>query len=343
MNYNEFLKQLEKGNVQAVYYFYGEEKLLKKQALQKLEQLVLPQGLEDFNRDILEGDAASPKAVAETAMNLPFLAEKRMLLVKPPFPFQNKGKEGTEPLLDYLEHPNPQCCLVFLGEEPLKGNTVLGKRMKDYEVQFSPLKSGEMNEWIKSFLATSGREIHPAAAGYLSSINRLDLQSMEQELEKLVLYVPKQETIQLHHVEEIVTKTLESNVFGMVDSLSNRKANEALSMLKIILADGEPLIRLTVFLETHFRRLLLLKDFRSKGYSEIEIKERTGLHPFAIKKGIGQATNFSEKQLIQILSRLLELEVELKSTSTDKEILLERFILEICYETGGSINGSRIQ
>lgn len=342
MNYDGFLKQLKKGNLQDVYYFHGEEKLLKKQALGQLEKLLLPAGLEDFNKDILEGDSATPKLIAETAMNLPFMAEKRVLIVKPPYPFVTKGKDAVEPLLDYLEHPNPQCCLIFYAEEPLKGNTKLGKRMKDFEVEFAPLKSGELNQWIQSFLSEQGRDIHPAALGYLSSVNKLDLQSMEQELQKLVLYVPEGETIQLHHVEEIITKTLESNVFGLVDSLSSRRANDALQMYKIILAEGEPLIRLIIFLENHFRRLLLLKDLKQQGYSEGDIKDKTGLHPFAVKKGIGQAANFTEDQIIQILNRLLEIEVELKSTSTDKEILLERFILELCYEMGGRGHANRI-
>lgn len=340
MNYDSFLKQLHKGDIREVYYFYGEEKLLKKQALQELEKKILPDGLADFNKDILEGDAATPKLIAETAMNLPFLAEKRLLVVKPPYPFQGKGKDATEPLLHYLENPNPQCCLVFYAEEPLKGNTALGKQMKDYEVQFEPLKSGELNRWIENRIKEQGREIHPAALGYLSSVNKLDLQSMEQELQKLLLYVPETETIQLHHVEEIVTKTLEANVFGLVDSLSGRKANDAMQMLKIIQAEGEPLIRLMAFLQTHFRRLLLLKSLHSQHYSEADIRNKTQLHPYAIKKGIGQAAHFSEAQLIEILNRLLEIEVEMKSASTDKDILLERFILELCYDTGGRNNGS---
>ena len=35
-----------------MYFFYGEEKLLQDQALKALGKQILPEGLEDFNKDI---------------------------------------------------------------------------------------------------------------------------------------------------------------------------------------------------------------------------------------------------------------------------------------------------
>ena len=44
-----------------------------------------------------------------------------------------------------------------------------------------------------------------------------------------------------------------------------------------------------------------------------------------------QAERFSMKQLMDALERLLLIEVELKSTASNGEELLEQFVIELCY------------
>ena len=58
MDYHTLLKQLHKGEVHEIYFFYGEEKLLQDQALKALEKQILPEGLEDFNKDIVVEECA---------------------------------------------------------------------------------------------------------------------------------------------------------------------------------------------------------------------------------------------------------------------------------------------
>jgi len=137
--------------------------------------------------------------------------------------------------------------------------------------------------------------------------------------------------ITLRHVQEIVTKTVEANIFALSDSIGNKKGSEALQVLKDLFYLGESPFKLLGFLARHFRNLLLVKDYRSMGYDEGQIKEKTKLHPFVIKKSIRQAERFTIPQLIAALERLLLIEVELKSTTANGEELLEQFVIELCY------------
>ena len=113
MDYHTLLKQLHKGEIHEVYFFYGEEKLLQDKALKTIEQQILPEGLEDFNKDIVAGGVCTPKQIAEMAMNLPFMAERRLLIVQSPLPFlsipksDKAGQASVQYLLDYLELAHP--------------------------------------------------------------------------------------------------------------------------------------------------------------------------------------------------------------------------------------------
>lgn len=64
---------------------------------------------------------------------------------------------------------------------------------------------------------------------------------------------------------------------------------------------GESPFKLIGFLVRHFRNLILVKDYRQMGYGEGQIKEKTKLHPFIIKKSMRQAERFSMQQLIAAL------------------------------------------
>ena len=339
MDYHALLQQLHKGEVHAIYFFSGEELLLQQRALKALEQQLLPVGLEDFNKDVLSGADITPKQIAEMAMNLPFMAEKRLLIIQPPLPFlsipksDKAGQASVQYLLDYLEQPNPQCCLVFCGDSALGKTGALNKKLQEKAVQvdFAPLKGKVLEQWIVAYVTAAGRSIDRQAVEYLSAINSFDLQILEQELQKLLLYQMDAPVITLQHVQDIVTKTVEANIFALSDSIGNKNGSEALQVLKHMFYLGESPFKLIGFLVRHFRNLILVKDYRQMGYGEGRIKEKTKLHPFVIKKSMRQAERFSMQQLIAALERLLLIEVELKSTSANGEELLEQFVIELCY------------
>ena len=339
MDYHTLLKQLHNGEIHEVYFFYGEEKLLQDRALKALEKQILPDGLEEFNKDVISGADTSPKQIAELAMNLPFMAKRRLLIVQAPLGFlsipksDKAGQANVQYLLDYLESPNPQCTLVFCAEAALGKTGALNKKLQDIAVQveFAPLKGKVLENWIVQYVEAAGRKIDRQALEYLSSINSFDLQIMEQELQKLLLYRPEDPIITLNHVELIVTRTVEANIFALSDSIGSKNGNEALQTLRDMFYIGESPFKLLGFLNRHFRNLLLVKDYRSMGYHEAEIKEKTKLHPFVIKKSIRQAEQFTTAQLIGALEQLLVIETMLKSSSANGEELLEQFVIELCY------------
>ena len=339
MDYHTLLQQLHKGEVHEIYFFYGEEQLLQQRALKAMEQQLLPAGLEDFNKDIVSGADVTPKQIAEMAMNLPFMAERRLLLVQAPLPFlstpksDKAGQAALQVLLDYLEAPNPQCCLIFCGDGALGKTGTLNKALQEkaVQVEFAPLKGKVLEQWIADYVAAAGRKIDRQALEYLSAINSFDLQIMEQELQKLLLFRAEDPVITQHHVDAIVTKTVEANIFALSDSIGNKQGNAALQTLHDMFQLGESPFKLIGFLVRHFRNLILVKDYRSQGYNEAQIKEKTKLHPFVIKKSMRQAERFSMQQLTAAMERLLAIEVELKSTAANGEELLEQFVIELCY------------
>lgn len=339
MEQQTFKQQLDNAEFSPVYYFYGEEKLLMERSIKEIKQKILPVGLEDFNFERYTSDKISPKQIAELAMNLPFMAEKRILVIDCAANFfttaksDKENQESMKSLLSYLEQPNPQCCLIFCGEKPLAKTGALNKALQAHAemVEFAALKGKVLENWIRDYLEQQGRVIQRDAVEHLSALNSFDLEIMEKELEKLLLYTAGKGEITKQQVLNIVTKTVEANIFDLTDALGNRRGRDAIQVLRDMLVLGEPALKITATLVKHIQNLILVKDYRSQGWNDTQIKEKTKLHPYVIKKSTAQANRFTMQQLITALDLLLAAEVELKSTGRGAQEVLEQFILDVCY------------
>lgn len=329
-------ERLKKNEIDQVYLLYGEEKLLLNQTVNQIKALVLPEGLEDFNFDLLLGEKLSPKSVVDVANTLPFMAERRLVLVDNPSFLVNakdSSKNEEESLLSYLDDPNPQCCLILKCTDKIDKRKKLFKKLqqKAIVVEFAPLKGVQLEKWITAFLKNRGKTIEKPALHYLSAMNSYTLEILSNELEKIVDYAADADIISLEMVQTILSKTVEANIFDLIDAIASKKGKSALNLLENTLYLGEAPLKILALLVRHFRLLIIMKDLKNKSYSEAEIKEKLKLHPFVVTKGLKQGAGFNTKQLIDFLEKLLLCEVELKSSATDPNRLLERLIIDLCY------------
>lgn len=77
----EALKEFERGQFRPVYLLYGEETFLFDELIGLARQKLTPPGLEDFNLNKLDGAAADGRDIAAAAETLPFMADRRLVLV----------------------------------------------------------------------------------------------------------------------------------------------------------------------------------------------------------------------------------------------------------------------
>lgn len=77
----EAVKEFERGQFRPVYLFYGEETFLFDELVGLAKRKLTPPGLEDFNFNKLDGATADPRDVAAAAQTLPFMADKRLVVV----------------------------------------------------------------------------------------------------------------------------------------------------------------------------------------------------------------------------------------------------------------------
>ena len=80
MDRKDFDRLLSQGKIPSVLLFEGEEEHMKQSALDALQKKLLPEGLEELNRTLL--DAPETDQIIAAAETLPFRADRRFVVVR---------------------------------------------------------------------------------------------------------------------------------------------------------------------------------------------------------------------------------------------------------------------
>lgn len=173
-----------------------------------------------------------------------------------------------------------------------------------------------------------------------------DLRGVEQELEKLFLYVGDEPRIRSQDVSAIFSDQGESWVFDLTRCIAERNAMAALTHLARLLAQGEHPLKLLGTIAAEIRRLLaarLLMDGELRGrwkrgltYQQFQQNVLGEGAPILTRNAYAdymcfqRADQFSLSELRACLSSSYEADLRLKSTGNNPRLVMEKLILHMC-------------
>lgn len=346
MSYQQLVSEISKGEVYPVYLFYGKEPYFIEQAIAGLKGKLFPGGVLDFNYTVIDGREEDGIIKALNLANtMPFMADKRLILVKSAEIFQAKRKKKEESLeekrgdgekqeekklLEYLSSPNPATCLVFSFEGSVDSRKKIFKDISRYgkAVEFKPLKERDLIKWIAEQAKKRGFGLEAKAIEFLAYEVGGGLSFLDGELEKLELFAQGRE-ISLDETCRLVSRPLESQIFKVIDAVAGGEKRQAVRMLKETLTVGEPPVKFLNLLARHFRLLIGVKDLSDQGYSLKEIASQLNIAPFHLSNYLAQARAFSRTKLVAAMEMILEADLAIKTGEGDALLVIEMLILKL--------------
>lgn len=312
--------------IEPVYAFIGEEKLLRKRALEKLTKQCFPhqaKGTFDFNYITLDGQTASGSQIISEAQQLPFLADRRMVVVK------NAKHILDDSLVSYLDNPNPSTCLVLLIDKTDKRLTVYKSlKKKAAVIEFNQLDTKELISWITDYLKTAGKRISHNDTATIAGSMESDLTGIKQELDKLITYTGKRTTITTDDIQLLVVSNKQHDSFDLTNALQAKDTARAINLANALLNQGKALPDIIGLLRWLFTRLWQGKDILAQRGRQAVSKELR-IPPFFLGRFIEQAEKFSVQELRRNLSRLLDLELTIRTYTLPPRLLLELIIFQL--------------
>ena len=291
----------------------------------------------DFNVHVLDGSDLSAGGFSEAADTLPFLSEKKLIILKS---FLAEAPiEELRKVAEKLENVGDHCIIVFLERNRADSRTALFKNIKKHGqlMEFTGMDTPELAQWITQETTKKGGRIGNRESASLAETVGANLWQMSQEIEKLTLY-SKDSAITEENIENLTSPNLSSTVFKLTDHLAQKNRKASLKTLNTLIESGENLIPILFMLVRHIRILLQIKDCLDKKMKSPEIIKKTKEHPFTVNNAMKQSQNFSEEKLGAMYGMLLKMDIATKSgtikmttgDNTELRLALEKFIVELC-------------
>lgn len=333
----ELWKQLKRNEISPMYLLYGKEDFLIKETKDLLVNQVLGEDDIEFNLSNFDLAETPIEVALEDAETFPFMGERKLLFLhNPSFLTAEKTKDKVEhnlaKLETYMKEPAPYSVIVFVAPyEKLDERKKLVKELKKRAILFEAkkLNESELKNWIRTRAEFNGVTIEPVATETMLALVGTNLFMLTGEVDKLALYVGRGSIIDLQTVENLVARSLEQNIFTLVEKIVNRKIDEALRIYYDLVKLNEEPIKILAVITGQIRLIYQVKELAKRGYGQKQIASHLKVHPFRVKLAAGQAQKFGERELMDILSQLADADYKMKTGTMNKELLIELFLLKL--------------
>jgi DNA polymerase-3 subunit delta len=316
--------------VPVFYVFHGADEFTRAETLADFRSRLGPPDTTDLNTTFLDGKKTTLAELRHVCDAIPFLAEKRLVIVEGLLTRAISQQEFLGELAEYLSRLPETTRLVFVEGRPLPDShpIVQAARQSErgYVKQFDPPDARALPKWIEGRARKHGGEIEPQAAAQLAAVVGADLRLLDQEIAKLVTYAGTERPITAADVDAVVPYAQAAVVFDLVDALGRRDGRTATQTLHRLLDAGEHPLGLLSMIVRQFRLLIQVKELKAEGANPQAIAKALGIHPFPARKLHTQATCFTVEQLEGVYRNLLDTDVAIKSGEIEAEVALDLLV-----------------
>ncbi len=331
-----------------IYSLSGDDDFTIRETIAAMKASIGTPDVRDVNI-VTHGANVSLDEFTATALTVPFLADKRLVLVEGLLgKFErgggrrsNAGTNGRKNLSEWEGLPPalmsvPETTDVVFVDGRLSASNPLLKLIRELVTAktFNPPGPRELRMWIAERARGEGAQIEERAVQMLAETIGSDLAVVASEVRKLAL-VAAGRAIAAEDVDKMVSYAQEANIFASVDATVEGRVSDALGLVHGLLEGGTPTGQIMNMIARQVRLLILAKEIGARRLSTAEASQRLRLSGYPLRKTLFQADRFSMERLAEIHRMLLEADLAMKSTGTDDELILDTLIADIASQPSG--------
>jgi len=315
----------QRGDIAPIYCLTGERFLVDATAAAIRAAVLAAAGAgAAFNNDVYDLKESGLAGAIGTARTLPMMAKRRLVVGKA---IDEVKAADLEPLVGYLEDPNPATCLLLVGDKvDVRLRAFAQLRKRGYLHVFAPLRDNALAGWLRAEAKNRGIDIKPDAAGALATLAGPDLGRLAQALEQLAIYVGRERAIGVDDVEDLVAETREHAIFELTKAIGMGDVPRALALCTNMLRNREPPLRIQFMLARQVRQIWRAKELAAAGASRGDIAAAVGINPYFLDDIMVPARRMSRAALERALERLYQADLALKTSRVEPDLALSRLV-----------------
>lgn len=275
----------------------------------------------DFGLETIDASDVEFGRLLESVASLPFLAPRRMIILSNP--------ASNKALLD-----NPEQLIKAVAEttDLIIEERKFDKRLNLFKIlkkhadinEFSDLDDHGLKTWLTQEATKRGGNLNSSDATYLVSRVGANQMGLHNELDKLLAHNPKIDRVSI----DMLTEPLpHSSVFDLLDAAFVGNKKRALELYQDQRQQQvEPqYIMSMIAWQIH---IIATVKFNEKDSPE-SIASAANMKPYTARKTLSLTRNLTQKQVKDLVSKALALDVRLKSEMIDADDAVQHFLLSI--------------
>jgi DNA polymerase-3 subunit delta len=312
--YEGIMSDLKAGRYAPVYYLMGDEAYY----IDKISDYIADHALQpeerDFNQTVMFGSDVTAAQVADAARRYPMMAERQVVIVK-----EAQNLKQTDQLEKYFKQPLATTVLVMCH----KNGTIDGRKREYVKAiraagvlfESKKLRDRDLPSFIEKYLHEREVSIDPKSTQLIADSIGADLNRLTGELEKVIISLPADDRrVTPQVVEDQIGVSKDFNAFELRDAIVNRNVFKANQIIKYF--DENPkagsIYSFLPMLFNYFQNLMIAfyapKRQSQEGVAEwLELKS-----PWAAKDYMTGMRNFSGMKVMQIISKIREIDAKSK-------------------------------
>jgi len=329
----QIVADIKGGNIKPIYFLMGEESYYIDKISEYIEKSVLTEEEKGFNQMVLYGRDVSVEEIVSNAKRFPMMAEKQVIIVKE----AQELSRTIENLVSYAENPTPTTVLVLCYKyKSLDKRKKLAKIIAKTGELFESKKlyENQVADWIRRILSGKKYEIEPKAAQMLVEFLGNDLNKINNELDKLIVVVPKGTKITAKHIEENIGISKDFNIFELRKAVGERQVIKANQIINYFAQNpkSHPTVVTVSLLYSFFVQLLQYHGLKDK--SKGAVAKALRVNPYFVGDYITAAKNYPMRKVAQIVGLLREADLKSKGVgaySLSQGDLLKELIFKVMH------------
>lgn len=333
MNHSEIIKNLNKKIYHPIYFLMGEEAYYIDLISDYIEKNVLTESEKAFNLTIVYGKDATFNNMMTIVRRFPMMASHQVVIIKEAQYFD----EIAEFFEKYLENIVPSTILVACHKysSPDKRKKWVKAIENVGVVMDSPkIYESDLITWINSYCSENGYKIDPRSTAMLAEYLGADISKVSNELDKLMILIPKEQTITPADIEKNIGISKDYNIFELQKAIGDKNVLKVNMIINYYCQNlkNNPIPKTIGSLFPYFTKLLkahLMSDKTKNG-----VVKTIGVSPYFADDYLRAMKNYNPAKLVQIISLLREFDLKSKgveSGNSSQEDLYKELFFKILH------------
>lgn len=311
-----------------VYLLYGLEKYLIDK---EIKDIMKKNNIDSININSYDLNVETIETIIDDCMTISLFSDKKGIIVYNSNIFtakKNNIEQNISVLEQYLNNINPNTILIFTSyEDKIDERKKIVKSFKNTINIKKFSNDTNINNIVKDMF--KDYQISNSTINLLIDRVGKNLAILSQEVDKIITYKNEDKNISDSDIIMLTNKNFDIDIFALIEAIITKDKSKALNIYYEMLKYNEEPIKIIVMLANQFRIIYQAKEMYKKGYTESDIAQNLGIHPYRIKLALNKAREYSSSSLLSYLSKLSDLDIGIKTGNINKEIGLELFIINL--------------